>query len=555
VSRFTANGNVAVPGSELAILDLETLSSATNHNGGAVHFGNDGKLYVAVGDNATGSNAQTLSNRLGKILRINADGGIPPDNPFVGQATGDNLAIWALGLRNPFTFSFDRTTGRMLINDVGQNTWEEVNDGIAGANFGWPTTEGATINQNCFDQMGRCGATWYFRPPLYAYPHAAGPFAGCAITGSAFYSGNSAYPNEYDGDYFFADFCGGWINRLDPSDLFGLPRPLTLLDTASVVTFASGISAPVDLAIGPEGSLYYLARGFGSATGIVARIDYTGPQAPVLTEHPAHQVVIPGQRATFSVTATSSASLSYQWQRNGTSIGGATSSIYTLPQAAPTDQGSEFRCVVSNAQGNVISNPALLTVSNGPPSAEIATPALGSRYIAGTLLKYSGAGIDPENGAVDGSRLTWQITRRVGDREQMMLGPTPGQTGSFVIPNRGETSAEMFYRVFLTVTDADGLQTSTFRDVKPWTSVVTLSTSASSLALMLDGERVVAPHTFRAVVGMLHTIRAPAVQKSNGTTREFRSWSDGGDMRHTIVVPMQRTTLVATYRRSNARMH
>src|SRR5215211_3203824 len=144
VSRFTANGDVVVAGSETVILELDNLTSATNHNGGAIHFGPDGKLYVAVGENANGSNAQTLANLLGKILRINADGSIPTDNPFFGTATGVNRAIWAMGLRNPFTFAFQQTTGRMFINDVGQNTWEEINDGIAGANYGWPSTEGET---------------------------------------------------------------------------------------------------------------------------------------------------------------------------------------------------------------------------------------------------------------------------------------------------------------------------------------------------------------------------------------------------------------------------
>ncbi len=100
VSRFTASGDVAVANSEVALVDLENLS-ATNHNGGAIHFGPDGKLYVAVGENANAANAQTLNNRLGKILRVNADGTIPTDNPFYNQATGSRRSIWALGLRNP----------------------------------------------------------------------------------------------------------------------------------------------------------------------------------------------------------------------------------------------------------------------------------------------------------------------------------------------------------------------------------------------------------------------------------------------------------------------
>src|SRR4051812_14823795 len=113
VSRFTAsavNPDVVTAGSEVPILDLGNLSGATNHNGGAIHFGPDGKLYVAVGENANRANAQTLANRLGKMLRINPDGTIPTDNPFFTTASGANRAIWALGLRNPFTFAFEPGT-------------------------------------------------------------------------------------------------------------------------------------------------------------------------------------------------------------------------------------------------------------------------------------------------------------------------------------------------------------------------------------------------------------------------------------------------------------
>src|SRR5205823_2838468 len=157
VSRFTANGDVALGGSELVLLNLDNLSSATNHNGGAIHFGPDGKLYIAVGENANGNNSQTLANLLGKILRINSDGSTPTDNPFFNTA-GARKEIWALGLRNPFTFAFQPGTTRMIINDVCQSTWEEIDDGIAGSYYCWPTTEGLTSNQ-------------MFLSPLFAYGH------------------------------------------------------------------------------------------------------------------------------------------------------------------------------------------------------------------------------------------------------------------------------------------------------------------------------------------------------------------------------------------------
>lgn len=256
VSRFTAdaaNEDVAVAGSEVVILDLENLS-ATNHNGGAIHFGPDGKLYIAVGENAVPSNSQLLANRLGKILRINSDGTIPADNPtsfpnIAGSPAGANRAIWAVGLRNPFTFSFEPGTGRMHINDVGQNSWEEVNVGTAGANFGWPGCEGTC-------------ATPGMTNPLYQYSSAVG--TTCAITGGAFYNPtNPTFPAQFIGKYFFADFCAGWIKILDP-----LSPPAT----GTAVDFATSISLPVDIQVANDGSLYYLARG----SNAVFRVQFVG---------------------------------------------------------------------------------------------------------------------------------------------------------------------------------------------------------------------------------------------------------------------------------------
>ena len=251
VSRFTAAGDTAAPGSEIVILNLDNLSSATNHNGGAIHFGPDGKLYIGVGENANGANAQSLSNLLGKMLRINADGTIPPDNPFYNTATANNRAIWALGLRNPFTFAFQPGTTRLFINDVGESTYEEINDGIAGSNYGWPITEGPTSNSA-------------FRGPIYFYGHGTNNVTGCAIVGAAFYNPPvPQFPSSYTGKYFFADLCNGWIRVFDPS-------------AGTATGFATGIVNPVDLHVGSDGALYYLARGSG---GQVFRISALPAQA------------------------------------------------------------------------------------------------------------------------------------------------------------------------------------------------------------------------------------------------------------------------------------
>jgi glucose/arabinose dehydrogenase len=245
ISRFTANGNVALAGSEEVLVDLPRLSSATNHNGGALHFGPDGKLYVGVGDNADGANAKDLASPLGKLLRFNDDGSIPDDNPFAGTQSGLARAVWALGLRNPFTFAFEPGGTRLFINDVGENTWEEIDIGAAGANYGWPDSEGPV------DVDGVTG-------PHFVYGHApsnppgVGPggfFVGTAIAGGAFYPASGGnFPPEYAGNYFFADFGARFIARLDPAN-----------DDAAYV-FANVADQPVDLLVGIDGALYVLTR-------------------------------------------------------------------------------------------------------------------------------------------------------------------------------------------------------------------------------------------------------------------------------------------------------
>jgi glucose/arabinose dehydrogenase len=248
VSRFTARGSVAVPGSGRRILDLNRLSDRTDHNGGALHFGRGGRLFVAVGENGNGANAQTLSNRLGKMLRINKNGSIPRTNPFYHRARGANRAIWARGLRNPFTFAIQPGTGRMFINDVGQDLREEIDVGRAGANYGWPRCE------------GRGGCPSGTKLPYFTYRHSGRQPTGCAIAGGAFYNPRKrTFPRGYLGDYFFGDLCGGWIYRIETSG------------SKTVHRFATNLGDLVDLDVGPGGGLLYLTH-----SGTVGRIQYRG---------------------------------------------------------------------------------------------------------------------------------------------------------------------------------------------------------------------------------------------------------------------------------------
>ena len=251
IVRVTAksSGSGVVAGSERLLLRLNN-QSTNYHLGGGIDFGNDGKLYATTGDNGTPSKVQQLSNLFGKMVRINKDGTIPSDNPFYSTATGTNRALWALGLRNPFKFAVSRTSGAIFINDVGQDTWEEINRGASRANYGWPLYEGPTSVSN-------------YTPPILAYEHSgADPVTiGCAITGGTFYEPATVrFPGSYLGDYFFADLCNGWIRSYDTTN-----------KTAS--GFATGLSSVVDLEVSNDGALYLLSRG---TPGSVDKITSSG---------------------------------------------------------------------------------------------------------------------------------------------------------------------------------------------------------------------------------------------------------------------------------------
>jgi glucose/arabinose dehydrogenase len=553
VSEYTANGDVATGGSstptEVVGFDIDDLTSATNHNGGAMHFGADGKLYVAVGDNATGlaapvaatSPPQTLDNLLGKILRLNSDLTIPTDNPFYGSTTGNDRAIWVLGLRNPFTFSVNPDTGRIFVNDVGQDTWEEINDGIAASNFGWPVVEGPnppaqsgkTYAQLCYAHssgttlpVGTCGA-------------GTTGTNGCAITGGSF--PRSTTPTAFDGDYYFSDYCGGWIKAFH----IGAQAP--------AVDFASGISSPVDLNFHTDGRLYYLGRGAGGSTdGFVRRITYTASAAPTITDPPKSLTVSDGHDATFTVGASGAQPLSYQWQRDNVDIGGATGSTFTLQGAQiATDNGAKFHCTVTNAYGSVPSADATLTVTaDQPPVPKILTPSATLLYTDGMLIKYSGSAADKEDGAIkNGAQFTWQVDFHHDAHVHPFVQATPGATsGSFVVNSQGHTESDVWLRLILTVTDSGHHSTTVYRDIFPKKVQVTVKTDPPGLGFLLDGQPFTSTTTFTGVTGILRSLSAVAPQSFHHALYDFWSWSDGGGLGHSVKTPAVNTTYVVSYR-------
>lgn len=527
VSRFTMSGDIVNPLSEVTILNLDPLSSATNHNGGAMHFKGD-KLYIAVGENANGAYAQNLDRYHGKLLRINADGSAPSDNPFNSySASPQRKRVWAYGLRNPYTFDVQPGTQRVFVNDVGQHSWEEINEATTGGlNFGWPASEGAT-------------STPAYTTPVFSYPHGSGDGRGCAVTGGVFFNPASTnYPASFIGKYFYQDLCNAWINYLDLSD--GVKRN----------AFATGLPGQaLALTVGFDGNLYYLSR----TSGILYKIIYTISPTPAITDQPDNVTVSEGQPATFQVAATGTTPLSYQWKKNSVSIPGATASAYTIPSVQPSHSGG-YQVVVSNVVGSVVSRTATLTVTafNSPPSASITLPLTGAMYRGGDVIRFSGTASDAEDGTLPASAFTWRLVFH--HATHVHDGPPIAQgvmSGSFSIPASGETSADVFYRLHLTVTDSKGLMKTVSVDIKPHKSTITLKSNPPGLYLTLDGQPVRTPYSTLGVEGIRRTIGATSPQTVNGINYLFTHWTHGGASTQTISTPLANTSYMANYSASN----
>ncbi len=245
-------------------------SEGTGHTVNFMKFARDGSLFVSVGDGIVNSKgnwrAQDVNSLAGKILRIDPlTGNGLASNPFFdGDPTSNRSKVYALGMRNPYRFTFHPTSGQLLLGDVGNTGWEEINRGGAGANFGWPCFEG----QERAASFPICDPVFDGTNPVtfgvYTYPHQAQPPRGAAIGGD-FYTGRG-YPGRYRNAYFFTDFNGGVIYTM----LFAGDGSYTLDE------FATSAPGPVQISMGPDGNLWMLYI----ATGELVRLRYGGGAAP-----------------------------------------------------------------------------------------------------------------------------------------------------------------------------------------------------------------------------------------------------------------------------------
>jgi glucose/arabinose dehydrogenase/Ca2+-binding RTX toxin-like protein len=568
VSRFVMSGDTVDLATEKILID-NIPSPNGNHNAGDLHFGKDGYLYVTVGDGGcdykgdsgcAGANDASRDRHilLGKVLRITRDGDIPSTNPYTGTSSarcnstgrtdpGKNCQeTFAWGLRNPFRFAFDpNATGtRFFVNDVGQNTWEEVDQGKAGADYAWNLCEGTHDNPDRAGSVG-CAAAPY-TPPVHEYNHSD---TGCAsVTGGAFVP-NGVWPASYEGSYLLGDYVCNKIFMLTPVNGGGFTR----------TEFASGLGSggPTAMTFGPYGSskaLYYTTYANG---GEIHRLAYTAgtnqsPTASVKTTSPNYGSI----PLTVSFDGSGSndpdgdTPLTYKWSFGDGSVPTET----TTPTTSHTYNNvgtytAELK--VRDAHG-ALSAPATVKVfpGNSPPEPTIELPAPSKLFKVGELITLRGGASDAQDGSLTSSTLSWEVRQHHNGNHWHPFFSGIGNNLTFNAPPPEDLSATgegNYLEIRLTATDSQGLSKTVTQELQPNRVNVTFQSNPSALSLQVNGTSFIAPRTLVSWENYKLNVKALAPQTLSGKTYIFASWSDGKGQQHDIVTGTASSTYTAAF--------
>ncbi|HEU0104424.1 MAG TPA: PQQ-dependent sugar dehydrogenase [Mycobacteriales bacterium] len=552
VTRHTLGDDDRVdPASERVIVD-HLPSPATNHNGGDLHMGADGLLYVTVGDGgckigdpgrcaAENPNSRRLDLPLGKVLRVTPTGGVPAANPYVGAAgarrctdpagvspgAGPCTETYASGLRNPFRMGQRPGTSSFFVNDVGQGTWEEIDVLAKGRDYGWNEREGHCATGSRTD----CGPS-RFADPIFDYPHDN----GCvSITGGAFVP-TGLWPAPYSGSYLFADYVCGKVWRLAPKDGGGF----------TAEPFLTGLASPVHLEFGPyrgTQALYYLSYDAGQVHRVVRTSGNTAPDAAFSSRPDGRAVTFDGSAST---DPDGDGLRSWRWD-----FGDGSTVTTSTPRTSHTYARSRtFTATlrVVDAKGAVsvpVRHPVL--AGEHPPTIGITSPSAQARFAVGQRVTVEAAARDPEDGALPGSAITWTVRKRHDAHTHPFLGPVAGRSISLTFPQPEDLAATRtsYLEVTAVATDSRGLTTTVVRRLQPRLVDVTVRTSPGGGDVVVNGVRRGAPWTLTSWAGWRLQLAVPSPQRIDGQAHVFRRWSDGGDRVHEVRTPGSPTTYTA----------
>jgi glucose/arabinose dehydrogenase/PKD repeat protein len=602
LSRLRVDPNTnTMTGSEQVLIE-DWCQQYPSHTVGSLVFGSDGALYVSGGDGASfnfadyGQDGNPLNpcgdppgepgtllapptaeggalrsqdlrtsgdpvGLSGSILRVDpATGNALPENPLISNSDPNARRIIAHGLRNPFrqTLVARPGTDEIWVGDVGWGRWEEINR-IANPtdsnveNFGWPCYEGhgrqsgydgqnLDICENLYGQANAVSA------PYFTYQHGtqvAGENCatgnGSSITGLAFYKGGP-YPDEYDDALFFADHARRciWVMQKGTN---GLPNP------GQLKPFVTDAENPVDLEIGPNGDLFYVAL-----NGTIRRIQYASANQPPIARATANPT---GGAVPLTVSLDGSGSsdpdgetLTYEWDIDGDgAFDDSTSSQPTYTYDTTGDYQVGLRVTDSQGASDTLDQPLTISAGNTAPTATIDSPSSTTTWKVGDNISFSGSATDQQDGSLAASSLTWSLimhhcSSQSSCHEHQVQDFAGVASGSFVAPDHEYPS---YLELRLTANDSGGLTHTRSLRLDPETVELSFGSDPAGLQLTVGSASGTTPFSRTVIVGSNNSISATSPQVLGGTTHEFASWSDGSAQSHDIVAPATATTYTAVY--------
>ncbi len=565
IIRITASGDTALAATKKVLLGTVTGSpsqpscenfsttadcipaDSDSHSAGNLKFGPDGMLYAAWGEGADASAVDSLALRSqnigrlsGKILRVNpADGKGLSDNPFTicnptCDLTATRSKVWAYGLRNDFRFNFRPGTNTIVSGDVQWDTEEEVNRISGGENMGWPCYEGSQVQpgfaafQTCQNLYNAGSATF----GIYFYGHTP---VSSAVVGGAF-TGVNGYPPAYQNTYFFGDYVRNQITvmRLDGSSGY-IPN--------SFAVFQDGTAGgPVDIEIGPEGDVYYVAINAGEIRHI-RYVSGNRPPVAVAAGVPTSGVapLSVGFSSQGSNDPDAGQAITFDWDFGDGSAHATTPSPTHIYATASLFTATLTVTDPFNATATATVN---INSTRPPPVATISGPADGSHYNIGDTITFAGTGFDNVDGPLSGTSLAWTIVlNHCTDATFTSCHTHPyfsttGAGGSFVASDHGDFTN---FDIFLTVTNSAALTNTKKVNVTPNRVTLSLASNDPGVALTVDGTLQVVPFTRSVPRNSAHVLFAPSPQLAAGNNVEFDRWPDNGFAQHAITAPADAT--------------
>ncbi|MCW1970784.1 MAG: PQQ-dependent sugar dehydrogenase [Anaerolineae bacterium] len=517
------------------------------HAGGEIAFGRDAALYLSIGDGAgfkgvdqRALRAQDLRSLSGKLIRVNPETGAGyTDNPFFdGDVNSNQSKVWAYGFRSPFRIATHPTSNDIYVGDVGFSRWEEVNivRQDKPRNFGWPCYEGGmndSLRQSGYEQDAntkqQCSGLYdrgvnAVSPAAYAWKQDR---PGAAVILGDFYTGGT-WPTEFQHALFFADHNLGWIKAMQPN--------------GDVKNFAAGYKGVVDIKFGVDGDLYFISI----KSGEIYRIRYgasfnkppiagataslTAGEAPLLVQFSAANSYDPDQQA-----------LTYLWQ-----FGDGETSTQANPSKRFTKKGVyNVKLIVTDSEGATGQTSLMIDAGNNLPQMRITAPDDGRHYNVREVIQFSGSAKDSQDGDLS-AQLRWTVNLLHNDHKHFDEFTAVGATGRFVVPDHGDnTSLELCASVI----DDDKYTAQKCISLFPNDATLTLKSFPSGLNLIYAGSLYKTPAIIQTIQGSSARVTAPP-----NPDCIFKSWSDGGEASHNIVISQTSQTVKAIYQCASTKL-